>query len=685
MAATCVGAAIVIWWLARLGPIPDRFPDREPLRDLSTAGASGRHVMLVFHNQRIQDRQLARIITFVSTAIPVERWQQVAVPPRTTVWKVADDYYDLYHRGYGAQPMSADALIGALRRGNPGLLSVVATGDPLRMPPVPVRAMTRYPRQRVREDFRVYSAGMNAYQRIVGGDTFRLPVRQQTTRLAELLDPFRGTAATGILLEVTPELLDAVRRLDVPALLVNADPEPSRNGAVETSARLEMLAGTEGCTDGFAELKASPYYQEKALAGIPAATRKRMIELAKKKRLVILDTQTRLPFGHGQKVYNVVRAVLDTLGGLDFEPMVDRFDLLPASGDATESLTKALDAYLAIKPPIPDSLFTEARAWLTEKRKDAEQLEWPLTFFVPEALLQATLRQHFIVGADETGPSINRSAAWLNMSFRVRSSALSVVMNRFRRGDAIAFVAAGNDAGEPVPFGFVPQDGATDSDQFVLVTHGSPTRIDGSISMEGADGPPVSLVAPGCGFGGMTEGGSSFASPYVAVVAWLRYLREMAEGRPADTAAIVRELVFASHPVAGFTRIRSNGFFDAAQFMASSGVGQLRTKTGVVTLRAYSIEGACDVASGTPPRFSFKWEAPPMDTSISSFFLVDKDGKPELWRRRVAREDKLQATTKPVCVVREMSVTTTPETGTPRTFTLKQFADDVRVLTGPSQ
>jgi hypothetical protein len=199
------------------------------------------------------------------------------------------------------------------------------------------------------------------------------------------------------------------------------------------------------------------------------------------------------------------------------------------------------------------------------------------------------------------------------------------------------------------------------------------------------DGPPVSLVAPGCGFGGITQGGSSFASPYVAVVAWLRYLREMAQGQPVDTAAIVRELVFASSPVPGFGRIRSNGFFDAAQFMASSPVGQLVTKARVETLRDYSLKFTCAVTSGTARERTLQWEAAPMDAAISSFFVVVADNKPELWQRRVAKDDKLHTTTRRLCEVGAMTVTATPETGPPLLFTLKQFVDNVRVLTGPSQ
>lgn len=120
-----------------------------------------------------------------------------------------------------------------------------------------------------------------------------------------------------------------------------------------------------------------------------------------------------------------------------------------------------------------------------------------------------------------------------------------------------AFVAAGNDPDQKVSSGAFPQAGAAHYPNIVNVTYGGDDDgVKGARTRETDVGVPVHLLARGCFRTSVAAEefcGSSFASPYVAVTAWLRYL--FAGTLPGDMR---RTLRYATRPSPGKAETGAN-------------------------------------------------------------------------------------------------------------------------------
>ena len=159
---------------------------------------------------------------------------------------------------------------------------------------------------------------------------------------------------------------------------------------------------------------------------------------------------------------------------------------------------------------------------------------------VPEVLLQALIWKYF-----------DRTTSWVNMSFTISNTSLDVLSPVLMIGSKrYGFLAAGNDALELSP-NSVPQGSATLFPNLVNVTYGD---VNGIVygAYSGAEyNTRVTVVAPGCGlsFGTLAaqDYGSSFASPYVASAAWVRFLSEGARYSPSS---LKQELILGRQTVA---------------------------------------------------------------------------------------------------------------------------------------
>jgi hypothetical protein len=655
--------------------------------------------MLVYREERLRDRERAEIVSFVAAAVPVRDWKTHTVETATTFADLANTYYDLYSsrrpargpcgRNDGfANPRSAAAMVKALRRGNPELPERIPAGTVVRLPPVPVRAKGCYDVDRGRdEDFRVFSARNHAYAGTSGADVLPLPQETSIASAARMTSA-RNASSTGIVLEVTPELRQAVAERGVPAVLVSTRRTAEGAQSVKTDARLELLEQPAAeCTDAFDVLNKSPFRTAAMtrLSALPAATRAAILGLASRRRFVVLDAQVTRADGHGHKVHAVAKATLEKLGAADVAERTQAFDLLPSNAKAAGDLRKALETFVKSQRPVADTEIKRARDWIEEKQAEAASRTWAPVFDMPDMLLQAVLWTNFIVGADAApGPEEKKEAVWLNMSFRIRSGAIGLVLDSFRRGDALAFVAAGNDSRARLDRGFVPQDGALGNPNFVLVTHGRLGGIDGTVS--GDIGPQVTLVAPGCGFPGMPDRGSSFASPYVAAVAWLRHLVDVATHEQRPLSYLIQDLAVASRPVAEYEHVRSGGFFDAAHLLARPSPAHLLLSDGTsVALQRFVVAANCATADGDVPQ-EFQSADPRLADAVSSFSAQKKpDGSFQLWKRRVGRDGV--STVSPACggqKLQGLSVEATTPAGERLKFALKAFAEQVVALTGPT-
>lgn len=582
-------------------------------------------LVLVFDEQRLNDADRAQLIAYVSMAVPVAEWQTVIVKVATPIETLIDTYYDLYQRRGDPYrlPYSVKAMTVEIQRGNPGIESVVPAGAELRLPPFPVRARGRYGYDdRGAEAFRIFDTRSHAYATKQRIETALLAT-QPLIAAAGTMGPQRDATATGIVLDVRPELLKpGVQSVALPNAVLALSAHPSRAGGPVVQMGMLKVSllndpSPQPCASAFSWLNASPFReaQRAAMASLSSTDRDRMKALARETPLVVLDAG--FSSGHGSKVRTVVSAMLKELGLPELDDAVEEFELLPIDDEARHSLSKALEEYLASKPAVPDDQIERARLWI----RDTIATEDTRTIDMPEVLLQAVFWKYFT------------DAAWLNMSFRTDSGALRVIVKKFQPSRALSFVAAGNDHAE-LPPGWVPQDGASTSRHFVIVTHGDETgRVDGDYTREGA-GPPVALVAPGCGFEGIAETGSSLAAPYVAAAVWARYLLDRVTlATQPSVRALLHDLQLASRPVpAQRELIESGGFLDPAHlFCQPSRPHLLRTAPPRVDiLKTFNMSVRC--TDGTTREYSFPLTVSPRHYTVTTHQSADGI---TLWAREI--------------------------------------------------
>src|SRR6185436_1222036 len=168
---------------------------------------------------------------------------------------------------------------------------------------------------------------------------------------------------------------------------------------------------------------------------------------------------------------------------------------------------------------------------------------------------------------------------WVNMSFTLtypQAQVLNAMYMDKSKAATFAFVAAG-DKNNIVTPGAFPQAGAMGYPNIVNITFGDPDGlVKGAVTRERDDvGVPVHIVAPGCLKSG--DCGSSYASPFVAVTAWLRHV--FSETQPIQMRNVLRR---ANHPAPYRKKmVESRGTYDPALLFRPDGGGpQIVTNDG---------------------------------------------------------------------------------------------------------
>ena len=624
-------------------------------------------VMLVFHEQRIGDAERAQLIAFVTTAVPVERWRTVPVSAATTLTVIVDTYYDLYDRPGDrfSRPSSVIVMIDAIQRANPGVTSSVAANTRLRLPPFPVRAKGQFDSDVGQEAFRVFDTdtwGYSLNQGVGSATLSNLPLIAN----AKTLDPQRDASVTGIVLDITPEMLKpGLSSIALPpsVLTFSAHPATPTGERVEFgTAKVSLLTESlrAQCASAFAALNGSPFRsrQKGVIKALSQADRDRLSALAMEIPLAVIDVG--FTSGHGSRVRHVIRGMLTELGVPELDAHVEEFELLPLNSKAQKALEDTLATYLAGKPNATDDQVTLAKDWIRRARETATENTREIV--IDETVLQAVFWKYFT------------SATWLNMSFRTDSGALRTLMSRLQLRKAMSFAAAGNDNVELKP-GWVPQDGALGSHLFLIVTFGDDQgRVDGDYTNE-AGRPPVSLVAPGCGFDGISETGSSLASPYVAAAVWTRFLLDaVISGTQPEVDNVLGDVLLASRPVPGQpVSISTGGFFDAALLFATpSAPHLLRRGREVEVVEEFQLAVSC--ADGSSRKFPF--DGPPRRFTVT---IHETPKGMSLWTRELTEKGTLQIDRR--CTIKELTFSARTDMGAPIKMAAPQFVKEVLHLT----
>lgn len=130
-------------------------------------------LVLVYRDQAISDRSLAGLVDLLAAAVPSQQWtRREVLAPGEAIESLVDRALD-YFGGEGpyARPQTVQALVRAIRQGNPEIGSLRTAPLEIRLPPVPVRAHGQF---RERESIRAFSAAAATYSLDQSPTTFAL-------------------------------------------------------------------------------------------------------------------------------------------------------------------------------------------------------------------------------------------------------------------------------------------------------------------------------------------------------------------------------------------------------------------------------------------------------------------------------------------------------------------------------
>ena len=265
------------------------------------------------------------------------------------------------------------------------------------------------------------------------------------------------------------------------------------------------------------------------------------------------------PTNHGKKVASVARATLSKLGLTEFG--VTEVDLNPANNRAT--LTDIFEDFVQHDYCSSQGcegskgIVEESRSWLRTNPRATSANTIP----VKQLVLEAVLWRYF-----------KKQPSWVNMSFSVASPALEILQAAFFSNPHSFGFSAANDAGFPESSAGIPQRAATLYSNFVNVTYANADgTLIGGYSNQLAN-MIVSVVAPGCGFdyGSIkpSDAGTSYASPYVAVAAWIKFLLDKVG--PSDMRKQLISASLLSATPSGL-EVESGGLFDLPTLLLPQG------------------------------------------------------------------------------------------------------------------
>jgi hypothetical protein len=642
----------------------------------------GDRVVLVYDDRRMGDADRAALLTFVAEFIPESAWQTVRLPRATDLRQVVNAYYDFFQFNDFRAPLTAAAAVEALQEASDIDSIVAPAGSTLRLPPFPVRAFGRFEQGRA---FRLFNAEAHAYAIRQNSDEVSVPDEPLIGNVAEpAIRARRAATATGIALPSTAALAEAIAAGKLPrgvspfSLVSTGDD----SGVIGTVSVELLETAMSGCGTARGVLEGSSFIgPARARVKRVLATRKeRLLELARSTPLTLID----VGFGthHGSKVRRVVAEVLGLFEADVLRDHIREIELYPVDDAAADALGVALTEYVASKQAPAEAVpgefaarVAQARRWIENSRK-AALITGQVRLDIPEVLLQAVFWKQLSRGG------------WVNMSFRMRAPAMHGLLPAFARG-AVAFgVSAVRNTVEAIQSGWLPQDVSTANPNFINVTYGTESgEVRAQYTSGQEDGTRVPVLAPGCGFDGIDEEGSSLASPYVAAASWLRALLDAAEsGAPVATMNTWRLLLAATRPIPALSHsVESGGMFDAAMLVAPPATEQylVMSDNTLVPIAEFRLDAVC-VADGvtfeqpfTSAPIAFRMEA-------RTFALYrDEQGETFLWRREVPLRDYGRARSGRYCRLTDLEFRATPVNGSPihyRRGEMARFAREIAAV-----
>jgi len=554
-------------------------------------------VWLIYDEQEIPDRERARVYALLSDTVPKDKWPRILARRGENLWGVVSKYFQFFAKidpntkqGY---PQTTDALVKEIQRANDIKVPELTEDTELRLPPVPVRGDSFF--ELPGFHIRTYRPSTQCYE---SADRLSALTFCDTSRIAPAADLGSERAANFTVVEFDASTLSTER-------LRSFGEHWPADVFIRSSSRYVQIRlfqqGSGQCGDATDWLSNSPYLPllKERLSALGDEGKQQLATKAKRMPFVILDWGTESSAqGHGAKVLSVAHYLLHELG-LDFvSDLVVGLDLRPGPKSQGELLSVLRNYQTKTKGRLKQDPrsedFKDAERWI---RHPPPLAEGAIDYQVPEILVQALFWK------------FSNEKSWVNFSFAFYSPALRLIAWQFlTEPNSFAFLAAGN-----TPVGLtsdtVPQDSGSSRRNLVNVTYGhSQGAIWGSFS-DTESNMIVSLVGPGCGFAyesiGAKDQGSSFASPYVGVAAWLKYLLD-----DVGVYEMRRWLILASRPVASQTHpVESRGVFDAARLLSfPSRAHYIDGQNRLVSLKAYDVTVCIKPGDGESKRLKWKHE-----------------------------------------------------------------------------
>jgi len=592
---------------------PPTPPSAEELRDP--------RILLVYDEQAISDRERAALSALVPSTVPLDNWPEVPAQKGESIWKVVKDYFFFWGKDH---PNTSRTLVTQIQRANGLEDDVIPEDRTLKIPPLPVRGYSQYPRGEA--DVRTFRPMTHGYGRTAQvGDLYF----SDSPRIAKYEDLSEEREGNLTLVEIDtsargPEYAFVSAPLGESSNFQFYSPR----GYVE----LELLDSNPlPCEPAEDWLSTSPYLPllRQKLSALSQASIGAIAQRARQKPLVLLDWDFDPAHqGHGSKVLSAAKFLLSSMPELAFlAGSIEKIDLYPRGPEQKKllrDLLKEAENSGAFGGPGTLEFFEawgkEAKRWIAHPVVDPSGNK----FAVPEFLIKAAFWK------------LAARPVWANVSLTVYSPIFENVPPRFTRElNSFASLAAGNSR-LPLAPQSAPQHSGSHARNAVNVSYGNRSgEIFGTIG-DAERNTVVAVLGPGCGFqfGTLTpsERGSSFASPYVAMAAWLKYLLDS-----TDPRAMRRSLILASDLRPALDpAIQSSGLFDPARLLAYPGPHFVTLAGTVVRLQSVeSIE--VSYLKGDSETIRRQWSS--ADPRASRTMVVAKDGSGfRLWIREVSSD-----------------------------------------------
>ncbi|HEU0047911.1 MAG TPA: hypothetical protein VFQ43_09950 [Nitrososphaera sp.] len=548
----------------------------------------GSGIDLVYDDLELTDSDRAQLISLIADLTPHDRWKTDSVREGEGLFRFVKRNYAISHSRRNKR--SVETLVKIIKEVNQGKTSPLKPGVDLLIPPLPVHVYTENRRPSVA--VRVFDVVTGILAELHGDQDLE---KVGNAFLPKAKDPRDGDSTVYRLAQVDPLklLLASMRRLPRGVRVFSVD------GLAEIVLRQSNISD---CTEASQWLASSPYlpYLKKRLAQVTGdkSLKQRLLNRAAATPLVILDW-TAEPEVHGKKVESVAKYLLKNLDLPDLVQYVRTVDLNPAhNGAALETYLQAYKReYFCFQTGVDckhnklyNHLFQDASDWIRKPPKIQGT-----TFKVRELAVEAAIWQH-----------LSKQKAWLNMSFVIHSPVLQMLQAELlATSNSFITMAADSDPVEESPTG-VPQAGASIWPNFVNVTYGTPTgELYGGRTNKSRN-IIVSYLGPGCGYQfesiNPTDRGSSFASPYVAVSSWLKYLVDDTDAFKMRHALIRASTILKSGQN---LPIESGGVFDMARLIAEDRPHIIDSRQQVVELKSGTLQIVYKKESGQSATDSF--------------------------------------------------------------------------------